>query len=151
MEGAVMAGTTGRRTMLLVAGILPVGLLAGCGGSGRVRRVTTAVLEIEGVAGCEIESGTNGTFRRLLHGRIDLAAGERGDVFTIYDEAMRAVVTTLHEGEEAEGNISVGGIMGYVAGAEEFTVRDLDPDMHDEDYRLEQVAASTLYARYGLA
>lgn len=136
--------------MLLAAGTLAVGPLTGCGGSGRVRRVTTAVLEVEGVAGCEIESGMNGTFRRLLHGRIDLGPEERRDAFTIYDDAMRAVVTTLHEGDETEGNISVGGIMGFLAGVEEFTARDLEPDMAVEDYRLEQVGASALYARYGL-
>ena len=63
---------------------------------------------------------------------------------------MRAVVTTLHEGDETEGNISVGGIMGLLAGVEESTARDLEPDMAVEDYRLEQVGASALYARYGL-
>ena len=108
------------------------------------------MLEVEGVDGCELDSSISGTFQRLLHGRIDLGSDDREVAFEIYDEAMRAVVTTLHDGDGDDGNITVGGIMGFLAGVEEFTARDLEPDMAVEDYRLEQVGASALYARYGL-
>lgn len=145
-----MDGRIGRRAVLLGAGTAVASLLAGCSGSRRTRRVTEAVLEVEGVDGCELDSSISGTFQRLLHGRIDLGSDDRDVAFEIYDEAMRAVVTTLHDGDGDDGNITVGGIMGFIGGAEEFTVRGLDPDMPVEDYRLDRVTASTLYARYGL-
>ena len=111
-----------------------------------------AAAAVDGVTSAALEQEVGSRFQRLLRGRIEIAESGREAGLAVYDEAMRAVVTVVHDRLDAETaqRMQVGGITGMLADGTELDALDLDPDMPVEDPRLDRVSAGAFYARYGL-
>lgn len=124
-------------------------LLSACGLGGRLDgKVAAAVEAVEGVSGTDLDAGRNSRFGTSVTGTISVAASDETTGTEIFDEAMRAAVTVLHE--EGEHDVIVGGLTGVLEDGTELTPLLLDPEFPTEDHRLEYVTASSLYSRYGL-
>lgn len=70
----------------------------------------------------------------------------------MYDEAMRATVTVIHDQLDAPtaSGLKVGGVSAVLDGGAELTPLDLDPDMPTPDPRLDRVTAESFYEKYGV-
>ncbi len=129
-------------------------MLSGCGLG--VKDVSDdaeeAAAAVDGVTSVTLEQDVGSRFQRLVHGRIEIAESDRETGLAVYDEAMRAIVTVIHDGldEEIARRMQVGGIFGVLPDGTELNALDLDPDMPVEDPRLDYVSADAFYARYGL-
>lgn len=128
--------------------------LSGCGLRGRdvSAEAQEAAAAVDGVTAAALEQTTGSRFQRLLRGRIEIAESGHEAGLAVYDDAMRAVVTVLHDrlDDETARRMHVGGITGVLADGAELDALELDPDMPVEDPRLDRVSADTFYARYGL-
>lgn len=128
--------------------------LSGCGPRGEdvSAEAQEAAAAVDGVTSAALEQEVGSRFQRLLRGRIEIAGSEHETGLAVYDEAMRAVVTVVHDRLDAETarRLQVGGITGALADGTELDALELDPDMPVEDPRLDRVSAGTLYARYDL-
>lgn len=143
-----------RRGLLGGAAALGTALLGGCG-IGReklVEAVDEAVTGVAGVSAVELEMNGGANFERQLSGTISLEAEDRAAGLAIFDEAMRAVVTVVHEElRDAEArSLRVGWITGVLAGGEELTPFELDPEVQAANPRRDRITAETFYAKYGL-
>ncbi|MCS6712305.1 hypothetical protein JSY14_09845 [Brachybacterium sp. EF45031] len=138
-----------RRT-LMGAALAGAGLvLASCGrGPALGPAVGEAMEDVEGVSGADLESGRDNRFRMSVTGTVSLDATDETTGLAIYDEAMRAAVTLLHD--RGEDDVVVGGITGVLSEVTELDALALDPEFPSEDHRLMYVTASSLYGRYGL-
>jgi hypothetical protein len=150
-EGMSMVG---RRGLLGGAAGMAAALLGGCSG-GRKHLVTAAeeaAAGVPGVSGAELEMADGATFERLLRGTVTLEAEDRATGLTVFDEAMRGIITVIHEElDEAEAtSLRVGWISGVLAGGEEITPMDLDPDVPAATPRRDRITAESFYATYGI-
>src|SRR5699024_3231333 len=111
-----------------------------------------AAAAVGGVTSAALEQEVGSRFQRLLRGRIEIAESGREAGLSVYDEAMRAVVTVVHDrlDDQTARRMQVGGITGVLADGTELDALELDPDMPVEDPRLDRVSAGAFYARYGL-
>ncbi len=132
-------------------------VLSGCGRLLRGKDVSAEAQEaaaaVDGVASVELEQKAGATFERLLSGTVSLEAEDRDAGIDVYDEAMRAIITVVHDrigGDEAR-TLRVGWILGVLADGTELDVFVLDPETKGEDPRRDQVTAGSLYSRYGLS
>ena len=129
-------------------------VLGGCGlrGEDVSAEAQEAAAAVGGVTSAALEQEVGSRFQRLLRGRIEIAESGREAGLAVYDEAMRAVVTVVHDRLDAETarRMQVGGITGVLADGTELDALELDPDMPVEDPRLDRVSAGAFYARYGL-
>lgn len=133
-------------TLLASAGLL----LSACGvGRNLGDEVAQAVEAVDGVTGADLESGRNSRFGTSVTGTVTIDAADPATGEPIYDEAMRAAVTLLHE--RGEDGVIVGGIRGVLRNGSELDALVLDPEFPTGDHRLMSVTASSLYSRYGLA
>lgn len=129
-------------------------MLSGCSPAGKdvSADAQEAAAAVDGVTSATLEQGLGSRFERYLRGRIEIAESGREAGLAVYDEAMRAIVTVIHDGldDETARRMQVGGIRGVLTEGTELDALDLDPDMPVEDPRLDRVSADTFYARYGL-
>jgi hypothetical protein len=145
-----------RRGVLGGMAAAAVTVLSGCGRLLRGKDVSTeaeeAAAAVDGVASVELEQKAGANFERLLTGTVSLEAEGRDAGIEVYDEAMRAVITVIHdELEDAEArSLRVGGVSAVLANGEELTSFDLDPDVQAENPRLDRITAESFYAKYGL-
>ncbi|MDN5901393.1 MAG: hypothetical protein L0H74_15190 [Brachybacterium sp.] len=144
-----------RRGVLGGATAMATALLGGCGfGSRRLVGATEeAAAAVDGVSEAEFELDIGGTFARLLYGPVSLEAEDRATGLAVFDEAMRAVVTTIHDtlDDSAARSVRVGGITGVLAGGEELSALDLGPETTAENPRLDRITAESFYLKYGLS
>ncbi|WP_162801479.1 hypothetical protein [Brachybacterium saurashtrense] len=107
---------------------------------------------VDGVSSVALEQRAGANFERLLNGRIEIAEEDRATGIAVYDDAMRVIVTVIHDRlDDSEArSLRVGGIMAELADGTELDVFVLDPDTPGEDPRLDQVHAGAFYGRYGL-
>jgi len=143
-----------RRGLVGGAAALATALLGGCG-FGRdalVANLEEAVSEVEGVTEATLELKDGANFERLLAGTVSLGTQDREDALAIFDDAMRAVVTVVHDelGDAEARSVRVGGITGVMDGGEELTPFDLDPDVQAANPRRDRITAESFYAKYGL-
>jgi hypothetical protein len=143
-----------RRGLLGGAAAMATAMLSGCG-IGRKQLVAAteeAAAGVEGVSGVELEMADGANFERLLHGTVSLEAEDRPTGLVVFDEAMRGIVTGIHEElDDAEArSLRVGGITGVLAGGEEITPMELEPDMQAVNPRRDRITAESFYDRYGL-
>lgn len=143
-----------RRGLLGTAAAAATAFMTGCG-FGRADLVAAAeeaAAEVEGVSAVELELADGATFEQLLRGTVSLQAQERGEGLADFDEAMRAIITVVHDelGDPEARSLRVGWISGVLAGGEELTALDLDPDMPAANPRRDRVTAESFYGRYGL-
>lgn len=124
-------------------------LLSACGRRSIDAEVTSAIESVEGVGGTKLESGRTSRFGDAIRGTLSITTGDETAGTEIFDQAMRAAVTTLHDRGQHE--IIVGGITGVLENGNELTPLALDPEFPTDDHRLEYVTASSLYHRYGLS
>lgn len=153
-EGMIMVSRRGLFSGAAAAAAGAAALLSGCG-NGReklVASVEEAAAGVEGVSGVELEMADGATFERLLRGTVSLEAEDRATGLTVFDEAMRGIITVIHEElDEAEAtSLRVGWISGALAGGEEITPMELDPDMPAVNPRRDRITAESFYAKYGL-
>lgn len=111
--------------------------------------VARSVQGVHGVADVDLAFRVNSRFGRSLTGSVLIEAEDVRTGTAIYDEAMRAVVTLLHE--RGEDDVIVGGIRGVLRNGSELDALVLDPELPTAEHRLMYVTASSLYPRYGLA
>lgn len=139
-----------RRGILGGVGALAAAALTGCSvlRKDRAELITEAVLEIPGVTGASLRTGTNNRFLQYVAGDVEIDADSRSAGLATYDEAIRAAVTILHDREE--DTTVIGGITGRMADGIELTPLELDPDFPSDSQRLDGITARILYSRYGL-
>lgn len=129
-------------------------MLSGCGLSGKdvSAEAQEAAAAVDGVTSAVLEQKLGSRFQSLLRGRLEIAESRREAGLAVYDEAMRAVVTVIHDrlDDETARRMQVGGIIGVLAEGVELDALDLDPEMPVEDPRLDRVSAGAFYGRYGL-
>jgi hypothetical protein len=131
-------------------------VLSGCGRLMRGKDVSTeaeeAAAAVDGVVSVELEQKAGANFERLLTGTVSLETEDREAGIEVYDEAMRAVITVIHdELDDAEARtLRVGGVSAVLADGTELDVFVLDPATKGEDPRIDQITARSLYSRYGL-
>lgn len=140
----------GRRGVLATLGAGAAVLLGGCMPWRRSLEaaIRAAVEEVPGVTGSALRYTTGAEFSRLVAGTIRLAPTTEGEALDVYDLAMRAVVTVLHDRDEPD--IVIGGVTGEAADGTTFDPLRLDPEFPTSQHRLDYVSARSLYARYGL-
>ncbi|MBM7499872.1 hypothetical protein JOD52_000712 [Brachybacterium muris] len=140
-----------RRGILGGATALAVAALTGCSvlRKDRAELITDAVLDVDGVTGADLTTGTSSSFSKFVAGTVDCEAESSAAGLAVYDEAMREAVTLLHGLDES--NTVIGGITGRMPDGTEFTPLELDPAFPTDDHRLDYVVAASLYPRYGLA
>lgn len=140
-----------RRGILGGVGALAAAALTGCSvlRKDRAELITEAVLEIPGVTGASLRTGTNNRFLQYVAGDVAIDATSASTGLGIYDDVMRTAVTILHERDEPDTR--VGGITGRLPDGTELTALELHPEFPTEDHRLDYVGASSLYSRYGLS
>lgn len=130
-------------------------MLSGCSLTGKdvSAEAQEAAAAVDGVTSAALEQSAGANFERLLHGHLELAAEGRAAGIAVYDEAMRAIVTVIHDRlDDSEARtLRVGGVVAMCADGTELDAFDLDPDMPGEDPRLDQVHAGAFYGRYGLS
>lgn len=144
----------GRRGLLGGAVAAAAAMLSGCG-TGRKQLVAAAeeaAESVEGVSGVELETDDGANFEQLLRGTVSLEAEDRSAGLTVFDEAMRGIVTLIHqELSEADAkSLRVGWITGVLAGGEEVTPMELGPDMPAANPRRDRITAESFYSKYGL-
>lgn len=144
-----------RRGLVGGAAALATALLGGCG-IGRdslVANLEEAVSGVEGVTDVALELNDGANFERMLGGTVSLGTEDRDDALAIFDDAMRAVVTVVHDelGDAEARSIRVGWVTGVLDGGEELTPFDLDPDVQAANPRRDRITAESFYAKYGLA
>lgn len=129
-------------------------LLSGCSlrGTDVSADAQEAASAVEGVSSVTLEQKGGANFERLLNGRIGIAEEDRAAGIAVYDEAMRAIVTVIHDrlDDPQDRRMRVGGIFGELADGTELDVFVLDPDLPREDPRLDRVHAGAFYEKYGL-
>lgn len=140
----------GRRGVLATLGAGATMLLGACipGRRNPAAAIRAEVEDVTGVTGCSIRYDTGPEFSRLVAGTIGLAATAEAEALGVYDRAMRAVVTVLHD--RGEPDIVIGGVIGRTPDGMAFDPLRLDPEFPTADHRLDYVSAESLYARYGL-
>lgn len=147
-------GTVSRRGVLGGAAALAAAALSGCGRDRRrlAASAQQAAAEVEGVAGAELDSEDGANFERFLRGTISLETSDHEAGLAIFDEAMRAIVTVVHDelGEPEAESLRVGGITAVLESGGEITAMELDPDMQAANPRLDRITAGSFYAKYGL-
>ena len=130
-------------------------MLSGCGLGGKdvSRRAQEAAEAVDGVTSATLEQKRGANFETLLHGLVEISASSRDAGFLVYDEAMRAIVTVIHDRlDDFEArSLRVGGILAQLADGTELDAFMLDPEMLGEDPRLDEVNAGAFYTRYGLS
>lgn len=140
-----------RRGALGAAAVL---LLAGCGLFRKdiAESVTEAVLDVPKVRSAELETSSSAGFARGVRGEVAMDASG-SDLPDVFDEVMRAVVTTIHGAgdREADGSRRVGGITGRGSDSSTLTPVDLLPELPPDKIPADGVPASAFYERYGLS
>lgn len=143
-----------RRSVLAAATAVATASLGGCGIlrtdiSGPASDAATA---IDGVISAQLEQTQGANFERLLHGTLALEASDRTTGLAIYDEAMRAIVTLIHDELDAPAasGMRVGGVSAVLRTDVELNPLDLGPEMRAANPRLDRVTAGSFYSRYGL-
>lgn len=128
---------------------------SGCGFDDRrlVRACEEAVAAVDVVRAVEFEARTGAEFKQSLVGVIELDAAGRSEVIAAYDRAMRAFVTVIHdEYDDLAGDRVMGAVVGRGTDGAEIDPRVLLTLKPGEQMpRLDAIAASSFYARYGLA
>ncbi|WP_193104156.1 hypothetical protein [Brachybacterium sp. FME24] len=144
-----------RRGLLGGVAALATVALSSCGNglNDLAENAAEAANGVDGIASAQLELSRGANFERLLHGTLSLDAADRGAGLTVYDEAMRQIVTVIHDEVDAETatGLRVGGVAAALAGGDEMTPLDLDPDMPTSDPRLDRVTAGAFYGKYGLS
>lgn len=144
-----------RRGLLGGAAALMTVALSSCanGLKDLAENAAEAAKGVDGIDSAELELSGGANFERLLHGTLSVDAADRGSGLPVYDEAMRQIVTVIHDEVEAERatGLRVGGVAAVLASGEELTPLDLDPHMPTSDPRLDRVTAGAFYAKYGLS
>lgn len=141
-------------------GLLGLGAAAGLAAVGGCallpnlgKRCTRAAEKVDRVVSANLETSVGGTFQSYLNGVIVLDAAGAADVLAVFDEAMRAVVTTIHrvEGPERGVHRRIGWITGYGSDGTEVDPTALAPGQPPASPgNREYFGASLLYERYGL-
>lgn len=132
-------------------------VLSGCGRLLRGKDVSAeaeeAAVAVDGVVSAALEQKAGANFERLLSGTVSLETEDRAAGIDVYDEAMRAVVTVIHdELDDTEARrLRVGGVGAVLAEGTELDAFVLDPDVKAENPRLDRITAESFYAKYGLA
>ena len=145
-----------RRGLLGGASAIAAAILSGCGSSGH-RKLEDATAEaaaaVEGVSEAELEMVGGANFERLLRGTLSLEPDDRAAGLSVFDQAMRAIITTIHaELNDAEArSLRVGHIIGMLSGGEEISALELGPEIAAENPRLDRITAESFYSRYGLS
>lgn len=144
----------GRRGLLGGAVAAAAAMLSGCG-IGRKQLVAAteeAADSVEGVSGVELAIDDGANFEQLLRGTVSLEAEDRPTGLTVFDEAMRGIITVIHEelSEVDARSLRVGWITGVLAGGEELTPMELSPDMPAANPRRDRITAESFYSKYGL-
>ena len=143
-----------RRGVLGGVAALAAVALSGCGGERRklAEAAQAAAVEIDGVSGAELESEDGANFERALRGTLTLETEDHAAGLAVFDEAMRAIVTVVHDelGEPEAESLRVGWITAVLANGGEITAMELEPDMQAATPRLDRITAGSFYAKYGL-
>lgn len=130
-------------------------MLSGCG-RGRAQLVETieeATASAPGVTEVALEMDGGANFETLLRGTVSLEGEDRAGGIAVFDEAMRAIITVVHEEldkPEAE-SLRVGWITGVLASGEEITPMDLGPEILAANPRRDRITARAFYSKYGLS
>lgn len=144
-----------RRGLLAGAAAVATAVLGGCG-TGRRKLVDAAeeaAAAVEGVSAVELEMTDGANFERLLRGTVSLEEEDRTAGLVVFDEAMRGIITAVHDtfDEPEARSLRVGYITGVLAGGEELTAMDLGPSIAAENPRPDRITAEAFYSRYGLS
>lgn len=130
-------------------------LLGGCGaGRGKlVDAAEEAAAAVEGVSEVELEMADGANFESLLRGTVSLEAEDRTAGLAVFDEAMRGIITAVHDtlGDPEARSLRVGYITGVLAGGEELAAMDLGPSNAAANPRPDRITAESFYSRYGLS
>lgn len=111
-----------------------------------------AAAAVDGVASVQLERALGATFERILRGTIDLETSDRVTGLAVFDDAMRAIITVIHDelDEETATRMRVGGVTAVLQGGAELTPMDLGPDMVTANPRHDRITAGSFYRKYGL-
>jgi len=144
-----------RRGLLGGALAAAAAVLSGCG-RGRAQLVEAteeAASSVEGVSDAALEMADGANFERLLRGTVSLEVEDRAGGIAVFDEAMRGIITVVHEElDEAEAkSLRVGWITGVLPGGEEITPMELGPDLPAANPRRDRITAESFYGKYGLS
>lgn len=128
--------------------------LSGCrvGAADITMAVGEAARAVPGVSSAGFSQALSITFRTELNGSISLATEDRAAGVGIFDEAMRAVITSIHSElpDESGKALLIGGITGGIERrANPLTLLDLLPEQSGTT-DVSGVTAGSLYARYGI-
>lgn len=144
-----MAGTGRTRGLLrgLVQGVRTSAMRAQL-----AERARRAVGEVDGVRSVQLVLTRTGSFRTTLQGEIALEATERAEALCVYDAAMGAVVSLLHEAELAPWGpeVGIGAIRGLLPTGDELTGKDIAPRLPGRGVPLPEITAGAFASRYGL-
>lgn len=145
-----------RRGVLGGVAALAAMTLSGCGrllwGKDVSAEAQEAAVAVDGVTSATLEQKGGANFETLLSGLLEIAEEDLAAGIDVYDEAMRKIVTVIHDelDEDRAPTLRVGGVRGVLADGTELDVFELDPETKGEDPRLDQITAGSLYSRYGL-
>lgn len=123
------SGTTRRAWRSLVVGLGAFALSACTKGRGLAKRCRQAAEKVEHVEKANITTRNGGEFEAYLEGTITVAASGRNAVLRVYDEAMRAVITTIHAEEGSKSAWRIGGLTGRGSEGTTVDVLALDPQV----------------------
>lgn len=125
------------------------------------KKCAEAAEGVDGVTDARLTAAADGGFSRYLSGTVRIDA-EGEQLLHVFDEALRAIITTIHDfnRDEQPGDRRVDGVTGVGTGGDEVRIADLigeQPEAEgsvwptsDGEKKKRPVTASTLYGRYGL-